>query len=236
MKKTFTILSILSITLISFLSFAQAFASSFKIEEVEVIERDIIELSFTRELNSNLDAVREFIIEKTDTMEDIEVLLSDVDASNPTLLTLMLSDFLEENTDYTITVLDISDVDGNTIEAWVDSIFTFNTWSFTLQFQETPEHQEEEVVEIDEVIEDTPEQIELVEDDILENLNSAPEHADVDHTWLWGTTTTSDEAAPTLTYAENNDALPDTWPELFLILILTLLFAGWISYYKNQRA
>jgi len=72
---------------------------------------------FTRELSTNLDAVREFIIEKSDTMQEIEVLLSEVDSSNPTRLTLMLSDFLEENTNYTITILDISDTEGNTIEA-----------------------------------------------------------------------------------------------------------------------
>jgi hypothetical protein len=50
-------------------------------------------------------------------MQEIEVLLSEVDSSNPTRLTLMLSDFLEENTNYTITILDISDTEGNTIEA-----------------------------------------------------------------------------------------------------------------------
>ena len=209
-------------------------AENFKIEEVEVIERDIIELDFTRNLNTNLDAVREFIIENSETMEDIEVLLSEVDPSQQTRLTLMLSDFLEENTDYTITVIDISDVDWNTIEAWVDSIFTFNSWAFTFQSNNNDnEINEDDFIEDDfiedEIVDD------IIEDEHLDDLNSAPEFDTHNNNGLWWTTTNIDDAQSTLTHAENNEQLPDTWPEIIALLILTLLFTWWLFYMRNQR-
>ena len=253
-------------------AFSVASADSFKIEEVEVIERDVIELLFTRELDSSLTAVREFILEDTETMVEINVLLSEVNPQNPQKLTLMLESFLEEENDYTITVLDIKDVEGNTIEAGIDSIFTFNTWILSIGDQVAAPDETEEVMydidETEEVIYDVEETEEvmydvdeteevmydveetLFEDEYeggsienandesqdlnmwLENLNAAAEQSGD----IGGVTVTSEEMGVSIiTQAENNDSLPDTWPEIVLLILIALILTAWIVYVKNYK-
>lgn len=219
-------------------------ANSFTIEEIEVTQSDVIELIFTRELDNSLTAVREFILENTQTMIEIQVLLSDIDPNDPTRLTLVLDSFLEENTDYTITVLDINDKDGNTIEVWIDSIFTFNTGTLSIWQADAgngASTQEDDILEQEEDMQ-TETQIdeeitESFEDDPwLENLNSAPNEGQVVEDRRWGTTLSSNEMeSSTLVHAENSESLPDTGPEIILLILMTLLMTGWVVYVKNRR-
>lgn len=270
MKKLLTLITI-SVLIVS--SFWITSANSFMVEEVEVIERDIIELLFTRELDDSLDAVREFILEDTETMDEVEVLLSEVSPDNPQKLTLMLDRFLEENTDYTITILDIKDINGDTIEAGIDSVFSFNTgtlsiWSSENSNDDINGNEDENIDDThveDEFLDDItfPEDDENLsedsdvnnnheedyndsenhnndwddelfnEDDWFDEFNAA---AEIEDNGMWGTTLQDDELdSSTLTHAENNDALPDTWPEIILLILLTLLFTGWVMYIKNQK-
>lgn len=233
MKKIFS--STLIIFLVSVFSSA-VYADSFKIQEIEVIEADIIEIQFTRELDTSLTAIREFILEEESSAQEIEILLSEVVPEDATKVTLMLGDFLSENTDYTITVLDIKDIDGNTIEAWIDSVFTFNTgtmsiWDTIVQDISTTlaeETQEEMELLLPEEDED------IVWEENIPELNAAAEFEDT--TSLWGTTLQNDDMQNwVLTQAENNEALPDTWAEIFLIIILTLFLAGWYMYSQKLR-
>ncbi|MCH8518382.1 hypothetical protein LAT59_01270 [Candidatus Gracilibacteria bacterium] len=50
-------------------------------------------------------------------------------------------------------------------------------------------------------------------------------------------TTTNGECVGTgvLTHAENNDTLPDTGPEIILLLIITFLLAGGYMYTRSIR-
>lgn len=129
MKKSIAIFSSLFLL---FFSAWIALADSFKIEEVEVVERDTIEVLFSRQIDNSLTAIREFILENTTSWSEIQVLFSEVVIDDPNKVILILDEFLQEQTNYTITILDIKDVDGNTIEAGIDSVFTFNSWVLSI--------------------------------------------------------------------------------------------------------
>ncbi|MCH8518383.1 Ig-like domain-containing protein [Candidatus Gracilibacteria bacterium] len=163
MRKIYT--ALLGVFLV-LLSLSSVSAETFKIDEVDIIELDIIELVFTRELDASLGAIQEFILEEQSSLNEIEILLSEVNPDNATRLTLMLGEFLEEETDYTITVLDIKDSGGNTIEAGIDSIFTFNTGRMTIgNNNQEPESSDDSLFEDDMLEEEDV----LIEDDLMNN-------------------------------------------------------------------
>lgn len=242
MKTLQKILLLASACFWAMISWLPVYADAFKIQDVEVIEADIIDVQFTRELDTELTAVREFILEEEDTAIEIEILLSEVVQSDTTKVTLMLDQFLKENTNYTITVLDIKDSEGNTIEAWIDSVFTFNTWIMTIA--DSLESQESDTVnEPHETLsEDNTQQMTLsgssIEDESTEmDLNAAAEIPTADRSGMAGTTSHADEISSSgvLIHAEENTDLPETGPEIALLLLLALI-AGWCyTYSKTTR-
>ncbi len=214
-----------------------AYAESFKIQEVEIIETDIIEIQFTRELDASLTEMREFILEEESTAQEVEILLSEVVPTDMTKLTLMLGSFLSENTDYTITVLDIKDIDGNTIEAWIDSIFTFNTWVMSIA----------DAWVLTEIEDLSPEDIPVEEIPVLEenislddslniDLRAADEIPSMNLSWMGGTTINSHKMDTSVTsLANQNDDLPETWPEIALLLLFALIFTATYTYIQKLR-
>ena len=231
-------------------SFVFVYADSFKIDSVEIIEKDIIEVIFTRELDQDPLAIRELTIEKTWSSDEIEILLSEVNPQDPFALTLLLDEFLEEDTSYTITIFDIKDVDGNTVETGLDSVFIFEsgrlsigewqdwsneenlTWDVVADEQllgmlnQATQSSEDEIHQSSEDVAIEDNQIDVVEDDSA--LHSAPEYEDEmenqEYTW-----------DSVLDQAEQNETLPETGPEiLFLIFIVFIITWGYL--YVRRKA
>jgi len=239
-----TIKKILSIFILAFCSllyWIPAYADTFKIQDVELIEADIIDVQFTRELDSSLTAIREFILEEESSALEIEILLSEVVQNDATKVTLMLDQFLKENTNYTITVLDIKDVDGNTIEAWIDSVFTFNTGIMSIANPSEPmtEAPDENFPEEDSTLvsEDPVLSDDSIDDELMGiDLNAWAEIPWVDVSGMaWTTTHSQDTNSGIMTHAEQNTDLPETGPEIILLLLLSLLATSVFVYSKHPR-
>lgn len=235
------ILSIFILAFCSLLYWIPVHANTFKIQDVELIEADIIDVQFTRELDTSLTAIREFILEEESLALEIEILLSEVVQNDATKVTLMLDQFLKENTNYTITVLDIKDVDGNTIEAWIDSVFTFNTgiMSIANPSEAMIEAPDENFPEEDSTL--VNEEVELPDDSLEDELIGIDLNAWAETPWVdvsgiaWITTHSENTSSGIMTHAEQNTDLPETGPEIILLLLLSLLAAWVFVYSKHPR-
>lgn len=235
---------ILSIFILAFcilMYWIPVYAETFKIQDVELIEADIIDVQFTRELDTSLTAIREFILEEESSALEIEILLSEVVQNDTTKVTLMLDQFLKENTNYTITVLDIKDFDGNTIEAWIDSVFTFNTGIMTIANPSEPMIQvpDENLPEEDSSL--VSEELEFPDDSLDDELMGIDLNAWAEVSWIdvsgmaWTTTHSQDITPGVMIHAEQNTDLPETGPEIILLLLLSLLAAWMFLYSKHPR-
>ena len=94
---------------------SQAQATSFRIEDVEVIDSSALEFIFSQ--NIEADAQREFILEERLSGEEVFIELTQVDENNPESVIVLLAEDLEVGVEYRVTVLDITNTSGNTIES-----------------------------------------------------------------------------------------------------------------------
>ena len=194
-----------------------------------------LKAGFNKVLDSSSEAEREFRIIKQDSKE--EILIDTVELSDDRSVIINLFEALEVSTDYEITIIALSDKDGNSIESWIDGIALFSTpesfeeaqWTNLLDWWN-----EEEV------------------------LNSAPE----DNKEEWGLETTQEEESVseewnsienwfdgnagknlsqeeldklTLNAAKESENLPQTWPESILLFIFAWIIAFFVFYFQKKR-
>lgn len=98
-----------------------------RIVDIQFIDEITLELEFSRQIESSAWARRGFIIEDTQMGTEIPVDISQVDMANPTKVLVLLWASLVENTDYKVTVLEIQDTAGNTIESGIDAFINFTS-------------------------------------------------------------------------------------------------------------
>jgi hypothetical protein len=201
-------------------------ADVLRISAVNVKSADTLEFLFTQNLDTSAWAVREFIIEDTKTGKEIPVDISDVDSTNPKNVIVVLANKLNLNTNYKVTVLDISDASGKSIESGVDGFINFKTpVSFDIEL----------AVWVDEWI----------------DLNAAPEEEasvtkeDTNIDTIVKEKPTANNAGvtisswnipqnDTLQTAQTSTKLPQTWPTQWFLILISLLF-GAIIYYTNSK-
>ncbi len=209
---------------------SEAQAVSLRIINAKAIDDTSIEMEFSLDMESGSSAGRQFIIENIDSGEEVWVDISDVVPGKPRNILAILDGKLQSNSQYKITVLDIRDKDGNTIESWIDAFVNFTTpevfataleaagWQEETNTQE-PDIQEPEDTQIEDT---TPAQTENVNDETLEN------------TQIWnnaGTTISSEELSDnTLNAAAENDKLPQTGPEHWILLLVAVMFSTGLFY------
>jgi len=229
-------------------------ATSLRIDEVSVIDETSIEMIFTKAINTTSGAVREFILENKNTWEEISISVSEVDEENPTRVIAILDSALEENSQYELTILDIQDQNGGTIELWIDAFITFDTPAFTEDTvdmtaaeddvnEETPSTDNDETnpdsqddtmldtnTDMDEDINEFTDEDENDSDNISQN--SAGEMIEWNN--AWENIATSDLSWNTLVAAGESDTLPQTGPEHWFLAFLALTLAGGF-YYKTRK-
>jgi len=219
---------------------AESEATSFRIKDVMVLNKSTLEFVFSTDLDVSLEATMEFIVEEKISGKEIYVDLSQVNEDDVKNVIVLLSDELTPALEYKVTVLDIRDMDGNTIESGIDAFISFMM----------PAVIEEDTVEEDTVEEDTVEDVIPVEEDTtpveedsqevdvdLESAGSenTQEQSEVSW-WNAGTTLSQDELSGSVTQtAGDNEALPQTWAEHWLLLILAIFISGGIYLRSSKK-
>ncbi len=94
------------------------------LQTVKVASASSLELTFSNALDSKSTAQREFKLIKSDTKNEVQVQGSQVSWNK---VTINLSSDLLVNQKYDLTVVNIQDINGKSIESWVDGISTFVT-------------------------------------------------------------------------------------------------------------
>ena len=186
----------------------------FAISSINVIWYDKLELQFTNLLDNSTWAIREFkITNKDDVLDTFDVVSNKLDIDDNSKLEISLDRDTTVWNSYEIVVIAITDSDWNNIESWID-----NSEIFTV----------EEIV--DDVIEEVEENI--IEEEVIE-LESADEK---ESNWPnWATLEAKDVENTTLSFAKNNQSLPNTWPEHILLVILSIILASLIYVFKYKK-
>lgn len=209
-------------------------ALNLRIIEAQAIDDTSVEMTFSLDMEAWSNAGRQFIIENVTTWQEIWVDISDVIPGEPRNILAILDGKLLPNTQYKITVLDIRDKDGNTIESWIDAFVNFTTPAvFANDLESAGQVDETEVDEnLDvQVPQDTQEDTEIQEEDnslVQEDINNAA----ISPVWNNAGTTISTEelSGNTLNAAAENESLPQTGPEHWILLLVWVMLTTWIFY------
>jgi len=215
-------------------------STSLRVVDAIVIDDSSVELVFSQNMEGWNSAQREFIIENTTNWEEIWIDISDIVPGNPKNILTILDRKLLPNTNYKVTVLDIRDSEGNTIESWIDAFVNFTTpetfiidlESAWIQNPSTTDTNQDENNNVSDTPEDTN------NPQIQDTNNPTENQQDVSvqswNTPQWnnaGTTISLDDVAQnTVTTAANNEKLPQTWPEHWILLLVTVMLAVGMFY------
>jgi len=190
--------------------------------EVSIKDATTLEFLFSLEINSDSGAPLDFRVEELATGKEIEIDIAEVDSTNSKNVIAILSDSLKENTKYKLTVLDIQDTAGKTIEAGINAFLNFTTPQDFTSKVDTPSPQEEVKIP--------------VSDDVTPGLNAAPEEtitkADIaDTTKLTAnnagvTISSANMSGSVVQTAQENTKLPQTGPTEWILFMVALLLAG----------
>ena len=200
-----------------------------KLEFVWVFQKSLntLELTFNSNLDNSVSAVREFRIEeKWNPWNQIKVTSTLLDDNNNKKLIILLWKDTVPYTEYSLTVLRISDTDWKTIESWINSIGLFTGMEEELAW--------EVIIPVENVIpiEDVVPVVDIALDVIDENngdLNSAG--------ISWAQLDKDDIVNDTISTAISNQKLPTTGPEHILIFILACILWTLIFVFKfNKRS
>lgn len=192
-----------------------------KVLDAEMYDLDKIKVTFSNELNDSEGTIRDFKIsavdDNFDTYDVIETEILEED-ENSIILTLDSKPAVDK--EYKIIVLDITDIYNQNIEYGIDSEIVFYAEETIL----------EEVVEETNswtVIDDTEEEVEL---------NSAKEEEQTEANVTWTDLSEDDVNKNVVSVANENNKLPQTWPEQVLLLILAIIFSGlfFVSRFKKS--
>jgi len=198
-----------------------------RVVSVWVVDESSIEIEFSLNMETGVNAAREFIIENANTGTEIGVDISDVIPWESKKILAILDGNLQSNSEYRITVLDIRDENGNTIESGIDAFVNFTTPEvFNTELQSAGP---EQVVEDDPVVEDIPVDDSRVDETSAEESTATP-------SWNNAGTTISDDdlSDNTLNAAAENEKLPQTGPEHWILLLVTVML-GTGLFYKFRK-
>jgi len=98
----------------------------FILEWVSVISYNKLELLFTNPLDNSEEAIREFkITNKVDVFDSFEVVSSEINLDNNSIIELTLDRNLEIGVEYEIIIVAINSIDWKNIESWIDNTEVF---------------------------------------------------------------------------------------------------------------
>ena len=214
-------------------AWSESQAVSLRIMSAKAIDDTSIEMEFSLDMETWSTVQRQFIIQNNDTGEEIWVDISDVIPGKPRNVLAILDGKLLSSSQYKITVLDIRDKNGNTIESWIDAFINFTTPEVFISELESAGTSQEVINEVDtniddqEVetqIEETVNDTELVDDNIVtENNRPLGNNAGK-------TISNQDLSGNTLNAAAENDKLPETGPEHWILLLVWVMLSTWLFY------
>jgi len=193
--------------------------TNFKLDNVFVIDETSLEFVFSKELSTLSSSPREFIIKTVDGISEINSSISQLDDSDSSRLFVLLDDALVSNENYRVTVLDIKSEDGESISSGIDAFSDFQTPEFS-----SPEPAVSAIItpEIEEPVDST----------------ETPEPDENNKIWLqandgssngWSSISTDEIDSNTVSAAASNEKLPQTWPEILILLAIALLL--WLGVY-----
>lgn len=206
-------------------------AANLRIKEVIVVDTTSLEFIFSTALDSSPSAVERFIIEDIVENKELAIALSQVSWNDPQKLIVVLQDELAPEREYKVTILDIKDSDGNSIEAGIDGFISF-TSPKSLIDEEVNLSAAPEQVGVEEESKDDILVDETHQNDKPVINTSTQDTTDTQDTPVnsWdnaGVKLTKEELwSTTIQTATQADKLPQTGPEHWLLLILTVLITG----------
>lgn len=205
-------------------------ADALRIMEVKVKDASTLEFLFSIDLNADATAPLDFRVEELATGKEIEIDIAEVDSTNTKNIIAILSAALKENTKYKLTVLDVQDTDGKTIEAGINAFLNFTTpQDFNLKVV-TPVSSVENTSPGN--VEDTP------------DLNAAPEEAitkaDITETKQVGnnagvTLSSANMSGSVVQTAQQSTKLPQTGPAEWILILISSLFAAGIYAVRQKN-
>jgi len=201
-------------------------AKDFAIEKVEATAIDTLEFTFSAPLETGSGAVREFLVEHSETKDELLILETELDEENSRLVIVTLENQLTLGGEYDVTVLSIQDETGRNIENGIDAVTNFTVPS---EFAEPT---------VEEPIEDIPEDTTPIEEPEEELQSAGPEDTTPveelkDETS--GTIISNSEIEKnTEVAASKNEELPQTGPEHIILLLVALLLGGTVFFLQYR--
>jgi len=182
-----------------------------QLEDIESLEEDlkILDTNTPTDLlptESIENILGEFkIVNKNDVTDIYKVIKTEINPDDNTKLLLTLDRDTQINNEYELTVMEIKNTEGKNIETGVDSTKVFLVKDI--------DYSDEEAVKME--------------------LNSASEQSQswkiVNKSWV---NSVSGSGVELLSVAEANKALPGTWPEHLVILVLSLII--WLGFFAYK--
>ncbi len=189
--------------------FTTAALENLKITSVNVIDENNISVVFNTKIDSSKDV--EFkITQKDNNLSEIWIDSTNVDWNT---VNIKLSDSLNSNQTYTLTVVSLTWINGEVIDAWVDWVIDFTTWELV------PLNSASDTWTTSTWVTDT------------NNLNSA---SDTWTTMSWTNLSDSQIKKTAELAGAKTKKLPKTWPESWILVIAALLLAFWIIKFRKQ--
>ena len=240
---------------------------NFRIVDVSVVDASTLEFIFSADVQTWVEASRTFVLEDLAMGTEIPIDISQV-SDNSKNIEVLLWVNLTPNTEYKVTVLEIQDAQGNTIEAGIDAFITFRTPEKFISLDSAPEQDQQPIVV--QPVQNTPvqeveqepkeeskeepkdEQKELVPQQVITKIEQEPSPSETNEpekSEIQTPSPTPSPASPPITTSKapksqigvtiakdeltqnkvtkavsENKKLPQTGPELWLILGLLAFF------------
>lgn len=202
---------------------------TFSITETKLVEKNILELSFSKDLDEKKLEQAEFKVEAiSDTSDYLKVKWVKLSSSSKKSIFLEFDWEPTDKVEYKVVVLAIFDDKWNNIKFWVDSETKFVWWEIYQEINDIKEAKEVDV-KLDSA---WPSSNETKKDEENKtNLDNKPKKQ-----LTWESWTKEDTGKNVESLSENKEKLPQTWPEMIILLIIAFAMAMWIFILKNKKA
>lgn len=199
---------------------------SFSIKEIKPIAYNKVELIFNANLEDIEDASREFkIVNRVDSSDELEVKETELDEEDKKILYVTFTSNAKVNWEYELTVIDLKDEKWRNIKDWIEWIAFF---VMPEKFDTNTVSNSNNTVKSN--IIDENEETDWI--DLNAWWPSAWDNPSLD----WKTIDESQVAKTAESEAKKSDKLPQTWPEVLFILILSLIMGSLYFGFKLKRS
>jgi len=194
---------------------------NFSITKAKLISEKVLHLEFSKDLDSSKFKDAEFKIEAVkDSSDYLKVKeVKSVENKN-NVVELELDATPTQDVEYKVTVLAIYDKSGNNIKFWVDSEVKFK-WG---------EIETENEVSVE------PSKDLNSADETKNNETKRTEETSTGRVMVTKDFDSSNVGKNVEALSKTKEELPQTWPEMFIILILALLLPAWYFWLKNKNS